>query len=33
MTALGTELVIDIRGRRAKAIVVELPFYKRPKTA
>jgi aminomethyltransferase len=32
MTALGTELDIDIRGRRAKAIVVELPFYKRPKT-
>jgi aminomethyltransferase len=32
MTALGTELEIDIRGRRAKAIVVELPFYKRPKT-
>ena len=33
MTALGTELDIDIRGRRAKAVVVELPFYKRPKTA
>jgi aminomethyltransferase len=33
MTTLGTELEIDIRGRRAKAIVVELPFYKRPKTA
>jgi aminomethyltransferase len=26
----GTELEIDIRGRRAKAIVVSLPFYKRP---
>lgn len=32
MSAPGTELEIDIRGRRAKAIVVELPFYKRPKT-
>jgi aminomethyltransferase len=32
MTAVGTELEIDVRGRRAKAIVVELPFYKRPKT-
>jgi aminomethyltransferase len=33
MTGLGTELEIDIRGRRARAIVVELPFYKRPKTS
>ncbi len=32
MTDPGSELEIDIRGRRAKAIVVELPFYKRPKT-
>jgi aminomethyltransferase len=32
MAAPGTEFEIDIRGRRAKAIVVELPFYKRPKT-
>jgi aminomethyltransferase len=32
MTEPGTELEIDIRGRRAKAIVVSLPFYKRPKT-
>jgi aminomethyltransferase len=32
MTSPGTELEIDIRGRCAKAIVVELPFYKRPKT-
>src|SRR4029079_4808310 len=31
MTEPGTELDIDIRGRRAKAIVVSLPFYKRPK--
>jgi aminomethyltransferase len=31
MAAAGTELTIDIRGRRAKAIVTELPFYKRPK--
>jgi aminomethyltransferase len=28
----GRELTIDIRGRRARAMVVELPFYKRPKT-
>jgi aminomethyltransferase len=27
----GTELEVDIRGRRAKAVVVPLPFYKRPK--
>ena len=27
----GTEFEIDIRGRRAKAAVVPLPFYKRPK--
>jgi aminomethyltransferase len=32
MTELGTELEVDIRGRRAKAIVVALPFYKRPKS-
>jgi aminomethyltransferase len=31
MTELGTEFDIDIRGRRAKAIVVAMPFYKRPK--
>ena len=31
MTDLGTGLDIDIRGRRAKAIVVAMPFYKRPK--
>jgi aminomethyltransferase len=31
MTPVGTELQLDIRGRRAKAIVVELPFYKRSK--
>jgi len=27
----GTELEIDIRGRRCKAVVVPMPFYKRPK--
>jgi len=27
----GTELEIDVRGRRARARVVPLPFYKRPK--
>lgn len=29
--AIGTELEFDIRGRRAKAVVVSEPFYKRPK--
>jgi aminomethyltransferase len=33
MTEPGTELEIDIRGRRARAIVVTTPFYKRPKSA
>jgi aminomethyltransferase len=27
--APGTEIEIDIRGRRAKAVVVPMPFYKR----
>ncbi|OFW40427.1 MAG: glycine cleavage system protein T [Acidobacteria bacterium RIFCSPLOWO2_12_FULL_67_14b] len=27
----GTEIEIDIRGRRAKAVIVPMPFYKRPK--
>jgi hypothetical protein len=31
MSPLGTEFSIDIRGRRARAVVVPLPFYKRPK--
>jgi aminomethyltransferase len=31
MAEPGTELEMDIRGRRAKAIVVTLPFYKRSK--
>jgi aminomethyltransferase len=30
-TAPGTEFDIDIRGRRARARVVPLPFYKRPR--
>ena len=30
-SAVGTTLEIDIRGRRAKAVVVPMPFYKRPK--
>jgi aminomethyltransferase len=33
MATVGHELDIDIRGRRARAIVVELPFYKRPRTS
>ena len=31
LKAPGTELEIDVRGRKAKAVVVPLPFYKRPK--
>jgi len=30
---IGTEFEVDIRGRNAKARVVETPFYKRPKEA
>jgi aminomethyltransferase len=30
-TGTGTEFEVDIRGRRARARVVPLPFYKRPK--
>ncbi|HXG56090.1 MAG TPA: glycine cleavage system aminomethyltransferase GcvT [Vicinamibacterales bacterium] len=30
-TAVGTEFEIDVRGRRVKAQVVSMPFYKRPK--
>ncbi len=30
-TRAGTEIEIDVRGRRAKARVVPLPFYERPK--
>ena len=30
-TEPGTEFEVDVRGRRAKARVVPLPFYKRPK--
>jgi aminomethyltransferase len=32
-TTPGTEIEIDIRGRRAKAVVVPMPFYKRAKKA
>ena len=31
--AVGTEIDIDVRGRVAKARIVPLPFYKRPKPA
>jgi aminomethyltransferase len=31
LKAPGTEIEIEIRGRRAKAVVVPMPFYKRPK--
>lgn len=30
-TAPGTEFEVDIRGRRARAAVVPMPFYRRPK--
>ncbi|NUP05086.1 MAG: glycine cleavage system aminomethyltransferase GcvT [Polyangiaceae bacterium] len=29
MTAVGTEFVVDCRGRKAEAVVVKTPFYKR----
>jgi aminomethyltransferase len=32
LAAPGTELTIDVRGRLAKAIVVPMPFYKRPRS-
>jgi aminomethyltransferase len=28
---LGREFEIDVRGRRVPAVVVEMPFYRRPK--
>jgi aminomethyltransferase len=31
-TAPGTELDVEIRGRRARAHVVPMPFYKRART-
>jgi len=31
LTAPGSELTIDVRGRTARATVVPLPFYKRTK--
>jgi len=30
-TEPGTEIEIDVRGRRAKAVIVPMPFYKREK--
>jgi aminomethyltransferase len=32
MSQLGSEFSVDVRGRRARALVVPLPFYKRPKS-
>lgn len=29
--AVGTELEVEIRGKRLKAVVAATPFYKRPK--
>jgi aminomethyltransferase len=31
LAAPGTEFTVDIRGRMARAVVVPMPFYKRPK--
>jgi aminomethyltransferase len=31
-SAVGTRLVVDVRGKSEPAAVVALPFYKRPKT-
>ena len=31
LTAVGTEFDVDIRGRRTRAGIVPMPFYKRPK--
>jgi aminomethyltransferase len=33
LAAVGTPLIIDIRGRQARAVVVPMPFYKRAKSA
>jgi len=33
LSAPGTEIEIDVRGRKAKAVIVPLPFYKREKKA
>jgi aminomethyltransferase len=30
-TSAGTEFEVDIRGRRARAAVVPMPFYRRPR--
>jgi len=32
MIAVDTEFEIDVRGRRARARVVPMPFYKRPRS-
>jgi aminomethyltransferase len=32
LAAVGTSLEIDIRGKATPAVVVPLPFYKRPRT-
>ena len=33
LAARDTELSIDVRGRRLRARVVRMPFYRRPGTA
>jgi aminomethyltransferase len=32
LTSPGTEIDVDVRGRRARAVIVPLPFYRRQKT-
>ena len=32
MTSIGTEFVVDCRGKSVAAVVVETPFYKRPRS-
>ena len=31
LSSLGTDMKVEIRGQRVKAMVVPTPFYKRPK--
>ena len=33
MTALGTEIFVEIRAQKVKAVVVATPFYKRVRKA
>ncbi len=33
LTSVGTELLVDCRGKQVAAVVVKTPFYKRPRTS